>query len=807
MFGRIIYPLLLCLLAFLFINQTQEAEAESFGTWHKRNPMAMGNTLNNIVYGNNCFVAVGNADTILLSADGVEWKEISSGTEAWLEGIAYGNSTFVAVGREGSILTSPDGVTWTKRTSGTNASLSSITYADTIFVAVGTKGTILTSPDGMTWTERTSGTVQDLSSIAYGNSTFIVIGDSIIITSIDGAVWISGTYYGVFNSSRIAYGNNTFLIVSAGSSLTSPDGGVWIDKYTGLSAYGLGFVNNTFVSVGWNGRIFTSFDGVTWTERTSGTDVSLYGITYANDIFVAVGSKETILTSPDTVSWKERRSRTGTCLDGITYANDIFVAVGCGGAILTSSDGVAWTQRISGTDAHLNGVTFGNNTFVAVGSGGTIRTSPDGVTWTGSISQTGAWLESIAYGNNTFVAVGSGGTILISPDGVSWKIIDSYMPDPDYYAVTFFEFHRVTYLNKIFIVTGSWFAQPCQGHCRGGIMATSADGATWNEPRTACLNCYSADYYSEAAFRKNYFVVLGKARLGQEAFIGYSPDGAIWERRELEYDPYRFYPYGLTFANNTFVAVGELGMILTSPNGLKWVERFSGTDAWLSDIAYGKDSFVAVGDGGVILQSYSVKPPISRIGFYTNGYWYFDQDKNGVWDGCQVDECLGPFGGLEGDIPVVGDWTGAGITNLGIYRRGMWYLDLDGNGSWDGCQVDGCLGPFGGLEGDIPVVGDWTGAGITNLGIYRRGMWYLDLDGNGSWDGCEVDACFGPFGGMQEDKPVVGDWMGDGKARIGIYRNGDWYLDINGNSAWDGCELDACILGFGGDWSDIPICK
>jgi hypothetical protein len=35
-------------------------------------------------------------------------------------------------------------------------------------------------------------------------------------------------------------------------------------------------------------------------------------------------------------------------------------------------------------------------------------------------------------------------------------------------------------------------------------------------------------------------------------------------------------------------------------------------------------------------------------------------------------------------------------------------------------------------------------------------MWFLDWNGNGQWDGCGVDACIG-FG-MATDVPVVGDW-------------------------------------------------
>jgi hypothetical protein len=38
--------------------------------------------------------------------------------------------------------------------------------------------------------------------------------------------------------------------------------------------------------------------------------------------------------------------------------------------------------------------------------------------------------------------------------------------------------------------------------------------------------------------------------------------------------------------------------------------------------------------------------------------------------------------------------------------QGYWYLDTDGNGAWDGCSIDACLGPFG-VSGDLPVVGQW----------------------------------------------------------------------------------------------------
>ncbi|MEZ5582577.1 MAG: choice-of-anchor Q domain-containing protein [Candidatus Competibacteraceae bacterium] len=147
---------------------------------------------------------------------------------------------------------------------------------------------------------------------------------------------------------------------------------------------------------------------------------------------------------------------------------------------------------------------------------------------------------------------------------------------------------------------------------------------------------------------------------------------------------------------------------------------------------------------------------------------------------------------------------------IGVKRGGQWFLDRNGNGLWDGCAVDGCF-VFGALE-DRPVAGDWNGDGFAEIGVLRNGHWFLD-NGNGQWDGCGAlplqDACF-TFG-APGDQPVAGDWNGDGFAEIGVLRNGHWFLD-NGNGEWDGCGAlplqDACFT-FGapgdqpvaGDWN------
>jgi len=251
------------------------------------------------------------------------------------------------------------------------------------------------------------------------------------------------------------------------------------------------------------------------------------------------------------------------------------------------------------------------------------------------------------------------------------------------------------------------------------------------------------------------------------------------------------------------------------------------------------------------------RPLNVRIGFYRDGYWFLDNNNNGIWEGCDQDICekdgfnpwdtrvVGDWDGegkknmgiyINGqwilerngnavwddfdyyyreflkenysiDYPIVGDWNGDGRDKVGIFRNGYWYLDKNGNGNWDGCDVDICLGPFAGEPEDIPIIGDWTGNGKSKIGTYRNGYWYLDYNENGNWDGCEVDLCLGPFGGSPGDIPVVGDWAGYGRSEIGIYRNGVWALDFIGNGVWDGCGADKCIEAFEGNPGDIPVIR
>jgi protocatechuate 3,4-dioxygenase beta subunit len=120
--------------------------------------------------------------------------------------------------------------------------------------------------------------------------------------------------------------------------------------------------------------------------------------------------------------------------------------------------------------------------------------------------------------------------------------------------------------------------------------------------------------------------------------------------------------------------------------------------------------------------------------------------------------------GHQGDIPVVGDWTGSGVKTIGVFHDGTWLLDTNGDGHFGPEDV---MAHFG-QKGDIPVVGDWDNSGRDSIGVFRNGKWILDKNHNFEEDPGDETRQLGAAG----DTPVVGDWSGSGHAEIGVYHNG-----------------------------------
>ncbi len=67
-----------------------------------------------------------------------------------------------------------------------------------------------------------------------------------------------------------------------------------------------------------------------------------------------------------------------------------------------------------------------------------------------------------------------------------------------------------------------------------------------------------------------------------------------------------------------------------------------------------------------------------------------------------------------GTIPVSGDWNNNGMTEIGVFRPSthMFYLDINGNGVWNGALVDKAY------TSDGPMTTRWPASGVNNLTIF-----------------------------------------------------------------------------------------
>jgi alpha-amylase len=282
-----------------------------------------------------------------------------------------------------------------------------------------------------------------------------------------------------------------------------------------------------------------------------------------------------------------------------------------------------------------------------------------------------------------------------------------------------------------------------------------------------------------------------------------------------------------------YTAAGDYPLRVTTANG--------------TDPAAGQDFVLTV-------------PSTDGIGVYRgDGTWTLDSNRNNRFD--PGTDAVFVFG-LLGDTPVVGDWDGDGRSEIGVVRpdgNGALVFSLDANrnfrfdendfvftfgrpgdqivvGDWDGDGRDelGVARPDGrgglvlsldangngvfeaaldrvftyGRSGDRVLVGDWDGNGRDDLGVTRFSaefggppavVFALDSDGSGHFDATDAAFVLAPGHSLA----VAGDWDGDGRDQVGLFYEGWWNRDENGNQLLDaldpgfrfGAAFDQPVLG------------
>jgi len=238
----------------------------------------------------------------------------------YLQDMVWGNGQYVAVGKNGLVMTTPDGVTWTTRRWLDTDDLKAVAWGAGKYIAVGTLGLVLISQDGITWEETTSAPLKEWvpTRIRFVDGAFYLIARqytydeqveiNTMFSSIDGVNWslVLNTPKAV---SDIAGGDGQRVIVTRnGVVYRSIGNGEW--QPTILKQMGdrhRGGQNNHVI---WNGQKYVA---------------SVEGTLLAS--------------SSDGISWDSKKF--GRVFDELVWNGNKFIAV-CGVGVATSTDGNEW---------------------------------------------------------------------------------------------------------------------------------------------------------------------------------------------------------------------------------------------------------------------------------------------------------------------------------------------------------------------------------------------------------------------------------------------------------------------------------
>lgn len=231
----------------------------------------------------------------------------------------------------------------------------------------------------------------------------------------------------------VAFGGGVFAIVQSETGIwTSPDGITWTQRVTssffpagiqsGNMVYNDGYFILSLGNLTNTSYIAASPDGVSWTLAPQGsitgtfTARALY-VSSLNRTFAGSGTSYRFVNAVPTsaTAWSSAGITLSGNLLALAWSPTLSVAVAVTSTSIRSSpDLLTWTSRVS-TTAYTQ-VSWCGDQFVAVGTIGRIVTSFDGITWTAQASNVTDSLVSVAS-NSESILVGGGvtGALLRSP--------------------------------------------------------------------------------------------------------------------------------------------------------------------------------------------------------------------------------------------------------------------------------------------------------------------------------------------------------------------------------------------------------
>jgi hypothetical protein len=621
----------------MMVPATHVSGADTSSVWHLISQASQTVSYASAATDGKLVVVVGTRGAVALSTDLAHWNPVERFTSNDLYGICRGNGMYVAVGDQGTLFTSTDARAWTGHEVPGDASLASVAFGNGVYVAVGISGSIVTSVDGANWSLVAAPIASNLYSVTFGGGRFVAVGENgAILASVDGRKWDDHTVASETDLYGVAWGNNTYVAAGGASViLTSPDGAVWTHQaaaYEDLTFAAVTFAGGAFVLAAdhdairelaavptrWAVFYFRSPDGMSWKSMKWQESYVwqrsnwVRGMLWTGTQLVSFGEKGSIQTSPDGMRWTNRSSADNATIVSMASGDGLYVAVGTegnfNGAVYSSSDGLTWQHEINPQVPRVNanydqwqddlyGVAYGDGNFVAVGSQGTILRSGNGHSWTVEQSGTEEALLAVARIGDIFVTVGYNGTLLTSPDGHVWT--------SRLQAQTNLLFWSMAVGRDSLLIMGADVGTRGSPTIVMSLPVSSLRGSAMVSagPLTSIGGVSAKTWMAQVAYGNGRFVAVAD----DYGANWYSDDGIKWQAASAAFMSVQ---RALTFAQGLFVSVGDNQAIATSPDGVSWTARRSGSAAFSPVLSedylgvYGDaKSFLASSSWGTIAKS------------------------------------------------------------------------------------------------------------------------------------------------------------------------------------------------------------
>jgi hypothetical protein len=331
--------------------------------------------------------------------------------------------------------------------------------------------------------------------------------------------------------------------------------------------------------------LFTNLPAsITGLQALTNLQAVIYG---GNSNFVAVGANEAYTcgsfqsnqTWLNSSSWVTKQiSPEADNLDAITLENNIFIATGGNNAVFNAANAVAPAGLVWSTNAfHIfpstvvaSGIAYNSNVLVAVAEADQISYSgtnlPTAAVWPAGSTPGGFnFIESFRgvapYGASGFVACGIYGDIRFSSNGSNWQAkANGAVGESDLFGIAS--------AGQTLVSVGATNGGAANN---GGILYSTDGGTAWQ--------------------------------------LATNPPGGLHPLNAVAY------------TSPGFIAVGNNGQVLTSPNGIGWTLLTNTVSATnLNGVAFATNGLMAgvgelVGNSGtVILAGYAPQAPTNAIG-------------------------------------------------------------------------------------------------------------------------------------------------------------------------------------------------